>query len=200
VEESDGILEQVGELVGNPTRSKLVTTIRDKMGSGVKALEYKVDKLTYELVKAKSRAIEAEKNCKSALLQANASAAALVQVEDALKLPADVVMKARVLDANLEKDGHLSSKRVVEFMMEQSSTIQEAYQAMQVLVGNLTHVLPKFSEQSESSSDDDSADSSDTEAGEALQAGRTPVGTGSEVVHLISSPEVATGARRQANL
>ena len=62
--------------------------------------------------------MDAEKSYKEALLQTNASAVALLQVEEALHLPAEVVMKAKMFDAKLDRNDHISSKRVIAFMME----------------------------------------------------------------------------------
>ena len=153
VEEVDRTLGQVSSLVGNPPCQRLVSAVKEKIGGAVdlRALESKVDRLTVDLAKMRSRAVEAERSCKGALLQANASAAALLHVEEALQLPAEVVMKARMFDAKLERDNHISSKRVIAFMMEQTVRVEAAYTNMRTLVGNLTHILPTIMEDSGSS-------------------------------------------------
>lgn len=146
VDDVDRTLGQVSGLVGNPSREGLVAAVKEKVGGAgdLRMLEQKVTKLTTDLAKMKSRALEAEGSCKEALLQANASAAALSQVEEALYFPADAVAKAKMFDAKLERDGHVSSKRVIAFMVEQTVKLEEAYANMKVLVGNLTHTLPAF--------------------------------------------------------
>ena len=65
-----------------------------------------------------SRATEAQRRCKETLLQANASAAALLQVEIALAFPTDMVMKAWTFNAGLEQDDHVYCRKVIAFMME----------------------------------------------------------------------------------
>jgi len=157
LEDADRTIGQVSGLVGNPPRQGLVAALKERIGGDrdFRALEQKVQRLTLEATKARSRATEAERRSKEALLQANTSAAALLQVETALSLPADVVMKARAFDARLERDDHVSSKKVIAFMMEQTATVEATFESMRTLVSNLTHILPRISEEDTGSSEDD---------------------------------------------
>ena len=156
VDDVERTLGHVSSLVGNPPCQGLLAAVKEKIGgaSDLRLMEQKVNRLTLDMTKMKSRALEAEKSCKEALLQANASAAALQQVEEALHLPAEVVMKAKMFDARLDRDDHISSKRVIAFMIEQTVKVEAAYANMRMLVGNLTHILPKVVEDSDSSDED----------------------------------------------
>ena len=161
VEDTDRTLGQVGGLVGNPPRKGLVEAIKERVGGAgdLRAMEQKVVKLTLDMTKMWSRALEAERSWREALLRANTSGAALKQVKEALAVPADAVAKAKMFDARLEREGHISSKRVIAFMVEHTVKLEEAYTNMNVLVESLTHILPEVGEDAKTSSGDSGSES-----------------------------------------
>jgi hypothetical protein len=60
----------VSGLVGNPPCQELVAAVKEKIGgaSDLCNMEQKMNRLTVDMVKMKSRALEAERSCKEALI------------------------------------------------------------------------------------------------------------------------------------
>lgn len=110
--DTDRTFKQVSILMDNQLHQGLVAAVKEKIGGAgdFRAMDQKVYQFTVNVVKMKSQMLETERNYKEDLLHENASAEALLQVEIALILSADVAMKAKMFDVKLEQDNHASSK------------------------------------------------------------------------------------------
>jgi hypothetical protein len=89
----------------------------------------------------------------------------LLQVKEALAIPADVVSKAKLYDARLEKDGHVSSSKVIRFISDYSQQLNETYGNMQLLLSRATQILQE-QEKGPPSEDSDSLYDPDNDSGE----------------------------------
>ncbi len=62
-------------------------------------------------------------------------------MKEALSLQVDVLDKARLFDAMLEKEEHLSKSRIIRFLVEQTHWMEETADRMRGLVDS---VIPEF--------------------------------------------------------
>ena len=105
--------------------------------------------LTASAEKLRAKLQQEEMAKMKAQLQVNESAKALLTVKEVIGAPGDVFSKARLFDAQLTKDGHLSNSKLIAFLVAQAAKMETALGAMRTLVNNFSESLPSSPETSQ---------------------------------------------------
>ena len=134
----DGMLRQIAKTIGCVDAEELIPQVQVLMDYPAKNLEMKdeVNKLKFELMDLRTEIRKAEQAKKEAEDRATESAKALAGVRQFLVHPIDVVNKARLFDAKLDKEEKLSRANVIRFLNDQARKMERTWEQMQTLVAN----------------------------------------------------------------
>lgn len=97
-------MQQVGEIVGNPSRGSLVATVQKRVQGPcrLRELENKVDHLTGENQKATERLRTLEAERVDLLKKVKESVLTVKKVSEVVGIPGGVWLKAKMFDAKLK--------------------------------------------------------------------------------------------------
>lgn len=90
------------------------------------------------------RKLEVEREV--ALIQVKESARAIEKVQEVIKTPGDLWVKARMFDAQLEKDSHVSKTKMVSFLMSHGAKLKGTLVAMRAFIASFLESFPAFLE------------------------------------------------------
>lgn len=135
----ENMLETIGDLVGCSTRSKLIDAVQMALTNSnrIQELEATERKLNWEKVALQDQLKVEEEQTREATEQAIASAMAIINVREALALPADVVNKARLLEERLSREEHLSRNKIIWFFVYQATSMEQTLEKMRTLAENM---------------------------------------------------------------
>ena len=137
-------MQQIEGMVGNPPREGLVAAVRQRIDDPLQTRELagRVKVLTAENQKLTKKLTEVEAEREQAVLVAAEASRAFSQVQEVLGAPGEVWAKARMLDAQLEKDGHIPGSKIIAFLLTQGAKLEVALGAMRSLVATITEKIP----------------------------------------------------------
>lgn len=150
------MLGEISSVVGCPRRSELVAAVEKALtnNSRIRELEKKVEQLQLEkrsleeLVREKSKKAEEEHQ------RAVASAQAITHVREALAIPAEVMNKAKIVDARLLQETELNRNKIIRFLVAQAETMEQTLEEMRTLADNMVpDVVPATTRRTQTTPD-----------------------------------------------
>ena len=121
------MLEAISDLVGCSMRSKLVEAVELALTNSnrIQELEATERRLIRKKEALQEQLKVQEERVRAATGRAAASAKAIVNVREALALPADVVNKARLFEERLGREERLSRNKIIRFLVDQASSMEQ---------------------------------------------------------------------------
>ena len=135
----ENMLERISDLVGCATRSRLVECVEAALTNSnrIRELEETERRLTKEKATLLEQSRVQDERVRQATASATASARAIVEVREALAIPADVVNKARLFEDRLSKEEHLSRNKIIRFLVDQATSMERCLEEMRTLADNM---------------------------------------------------------------
>jgi hypothetical protein len=135
----DGILGSLVSLVGSPDLQGLVKAVEQVVAKAkqVDKLEEEASVLRAETEQLRNLLRKRDEEVRDARARAKASAPVFEEVKEAFSLPVEVVNKARLFDAKLDREDHMSKSRIIRFLVDQSRRMESA-------VDRLRHIWDNF--------------------------------------------------------
>jgi hypothetical protein len=96
-------------------------------------LEDKVNRLRAECKRLRGEVRIQEHQVQVANAEALEAAWQVRDIKEVLSLPVDIVNKAKLFDAKVDKRNHLSKSRIIRFMVEQAHRTEDAFEKMRKL-------------------------------------------------------------------
>lgn len=121
----------------------------------VRQMEEKIGALRKEIQGMEKQLKEEEAKRKASILRTKKTVRTIRKVKELIGIPGDVWAKAKMFDAQLEKDGHISGTKMVGFLMSQGAKMDITLGAMRATLtdfNNRLTELPGFSSEEDSSS------------------------------------------------
>lgn len=145
LQEQDNSLEEIAGLVGCADRTSLLKSVKEAIGDRqrIARVENENVGLQRECSRLRVRNRKCETLVEEAQARANASARALIEVKESLNLSTDIANKARLFNAKLDREDHVSKSRIIRFLVDQAQHMDQALDQIRVLVGNMTVTSPK---------------------------------------------------------